>query len=243
MKRPKRKADGENNPSSISQHYLLALREAGTWLTVAEWAEKVADQFPHLVQKADAEAKRYKRLSTGLREIAARLSSSICSGRFVSEIEVDESERPKRVRYRPQSLSANFQQIALEEDLETLTRSQRIRADATKLTARDSYRLAEIQSVVDNLKRFFSLDVELEHAKAVLNQEDPGSHHPDNVQVLLKNHNRMKGNNNWLRFTIDEQVAYLEAAIELQFVVSSRLGIEIEESIKQGIFERLQRVF
>ena len=39
---------------------------------------------------------------------------------------------------------------------------------------------------------------------AILNPENPGKHHPSNMQILTKAHNSKKNKSNWKRFDIDE---------------------------------------
>ena len=89
----------------------------------------------------------------------------------------------------------------------------------------------------------FYLDFELEHAKALLNDKDPGLHHPDNIQVLLKSHNRMKSSDNWERFSLVEQMEYIKSAVILQKMVSRRMGIEIDDSVIDSILHRLKAVY
>ena len=86
-------------PLSINDKYLEALRQTTDWLTVSEWACKVAEVYPDLLVAADAQAAKQKNDTTGLREIAARLSSRLSSGGFGASVEVDASERPKKVRF------------------------------------------------------------------------------------------------------------------------------------------------
>ncbi len=68
--------------TTINDKYLYALSAAADWLTVSEWALKVADLFPDLLANADAQAAKQKNDTTGLREIAGRRSSRIFSGGF-----------------------------------------------------------------------------------------------------------------------------------------------------------------
>lgn len=71
-----------NELSTINDKYLYALSAAAEWLTVSDWALKVAELFPDLLANADAQAAKQKNDTTGLREIAARLSSRVSSGGF-----------------------------------------------------------------------------------------------------------------------------------------------------------------
>lgn len=235
----KRKA----SKSSISAKYLDALRNINDWTTVSEWAIRVGDLYPELLEKANQEAKTHKRPTTGIREIAARISSWVSSDGFAGKIEVDESERPKRVRILSEEAASHYQENALEADLEPLTRAQKIKADEAQLGTKERYRIAEFEAIIGQLKAFFNLDFEFEHAKAILNSKDPGKHHPDNIQILLKAHNRLKGNENWTRFTLKEQIEYIEAVVKVQKLVSKKMKIDLQDDVVGSIIERLKLIY
>lgn len=91
----------------------------------------------------------------------------------------------------------------METDLEPLTRLQRKRTDYDQLSTNDKYRMDEFENIASQLRTFIFIDFELDHSSALLNSSTPGSHHPDNLQLLVKSHNRLKSSNNWKRFTID----------------------------------------
>ncbi len=229
--------------TSISEKYLIALSTIDGWVTVSEWAIKVGEMFPEILAKANLEAKNHKNPSTGIREIAARISSAVATGRYTGKIEVDESERPKQVRIiSPESIESYIEK-ELEADLEPLTRAQKIRTDEAALKTKDKYRLAEFDAIISQLKSFFNLDFEFEHAKAILNPLDPGKHHPDNIQILLKSHNRLKGNANWDRFTLKEQIEYIEAVVRVQKLVSRKMKVDLHEDVIGSIIERLKLVY
>jgi hypothetical protein len=233
----------KSGDSPISEKYLDALKQINDWTTVSEWAIKVGEIYPDLLEKADKEAKAHKRPSTGLREIAARISSWVSTDGFAGKIEVDQSERPKRVRILSEDAASHYKQNSLEADLEPLTRAQAIKTQEALLGTKDKYRLAEFEAIIEQLKSFFNLDFEFEHAKAILNPKDPGKHHPDNIQILLKSHNRLKGNSNWKRFTLKEQIEYIEAVVKVQKLVSKKMEIDLQDEVIGSIIERLKLVY
>jgi len=228
---------------SISESYLEALTAINDWTTVSDWALKVGEMFPEILDKANDEAMKHKRPSTGIREIAARISSAVSTGRFAGQIEVDESERPKRVRVLSEAEAANYEEREIESDLEPLTRSQRIKTDEDSLGTKEKYRIAEMDAIIRQLKEFFNLDFELEHAKAILNPKDPGKHHPDNLQILLKSHNRQKSNDNWERFTLQEQIEYIQAVVKVQKLVSAKMKIDLHDEVIGSIIDRLKLIY
>ena len=228
---------------SITQKYLEALKLLEGSVTVLEWATKVGQIYPEILAKADQEALAQKNETTGIKEITARISSNISRGAYASQIEIDTSERPRKVRYLNEEDIISHEKNDIEEDLSPLTRYQKIKQDETNLSTKEKYRLAEFETIISQLRSFFNLDFEFEHAQAILNPINPGKHHPDNIQLLLKSHNRMKSSNNWERFTIDEQIEYIKAAVSIQKLVSTKMNIELEEDVISQIIERLRLIY
>ncbi|EHR42612.1 HNH endonuclease signature motif containing protein [Alishewanella jeotgali] len=228
---------------TINDKYLYALSAAADWLTVSEWALKVSELFPDLLANADAQASKQKNDTTGLREIAARLSSRISSGGFGSQIEVDASERPKKVRFLTPSEQQQHEAEEVEEDLAPLRRIDIIKRDNEQLSVAEQYRIDEFEAISRQLKAYFGLDFEVDHATALLNAKTPGKHHPDNLQLLLKAHNAKKHANNWPRFSFDEQKQYIEAAITLQTLVAGRMDVEVETHVMESLLSRLEAVY
>lgn len=103
--------------------------------------------------------------------------------------------------------------------------------------------VAEFEAIAKQLREYFGLNFEVDHAQALLNKDDPGSHHPDNLQLLLKAHNGTKNNKNWKRFSLEEQVAYIKAAIAFQALISERLGIDMVNTVLEALYSRLERVY
>jgi hypothetical protein len=237
------KFDADALGVSMNVRYLEALKHIDGWTTVSEWAIKFGEMFPELLKKANREAVNHKTPSTGIREIAARISSYVSTGFWSGKIEVDESERPKKVRILSPEDASHYIEKEIEDDLEPLSRAQKIKADEAGLNTKEKYRLAEYDAIIGQLKSFFNLDFELEHAKALLNPKDPGRHHPDNVQLLLKSHNRAKNSSNWDRFSLEEQIEYIQAVVRVQKLVSKRMGVDLHEDVVKAMIDRLKLVY
>lgn len=229
--------------TSINEKYLDALSQTSEWLTVSEWACKVADVYPDLLVAADAQAARQKNDTTGLREIAARLSSRLSSGGFGASVEVDASERPKKVRFLSAVEQKEHEAQEVEEDLAPLRRIDIIKRDSEQLSVAEQYRIDEFEAISRQLKTYFGLDFEVDHATALLNPKTPGKHHPDNLQLLLKTHNSKKNASNWPRFSFAEQKQYIEAAITLQSLVAVRMNVEVVSSVKDSLLQRLEAIY
>ena len=84
---------------NMTEKYLEALKDLDNWVIVSEWATRFGELYPELLEKANEEAKNQANETTGLREIAARISSGISRGAYIDNIEIDSSERPRKVRY------------------------------------------------------------------------------------------------------------------------------------------------
>jgi hypothetical protein len=87
------------------------------------------------------------------------------------------------------------------------------------------------------------MDFQSEHAQAILNPESPGKHHPDNIQIMLGHHNRLKNNSNWGRFTLEEQITYIESAIKCQAVIENRLGVDLDGNVVAALLDRLKNIY
>jgi hypothetical protein len=228
---------------TMQERYIQSLQNIGEWVTVAEWAERVGQDYPDVLAKAEVEAENQKNDTTGLREIAARISSRISRGRFADFIEIDTSEKPRKVRYLAEEEQARHDAEEVEEDVAPLKRTEIIKRDEGALSPQERYRVDEFETIAKQLKVYFGLDFEVDHAKALLNPSDPGPHHPNNLQLLLKAHNGKKNSGNWSRFTLSEQIDYLQAAIKLQTLVAPRMNIEVESSIIESLFGRLRAIY
>ena len=227
----------------IHEKYLEALKTFDDYVTVSEWAIKVGDVYPDLLVKANKEATNQKQETTGLREIAARISSQVPKYELDGVIQVDKNERPKKVKYITREEYEENISHDREEDLEPLTRREKEKEGEDSFLVQEHYRYDEFKNIQKSFKNFFSIDFDIDHAKALLNKEDPGSHHPDNFQLLLKHHNAKKSNNNWERFSFEEQCKYIKKVVELQTLISTHLEIDINNSILESLLARLKAVY
>ena len=227
----------------IKEKYIEALKALDDWVIISEWAAKVAEMYPEILARADIQAANQAHDTTGLREIAARISSLVSSGSYLGRVEIDATESPKRVRYVTRDEFERHAEEEVQEDVAPLRRAEIERRDFAGLSAIEKYRLEELQAISRQLKSFYGLDFELDHAKALLNGDAPGSHHPDNLQFLLKQHNARKNNANWPRFSIDEQIHYIRAAVALQKTVMGQLGYEDQEDVLNSLLDRIANVY
>lgn len=225
-----------------SQKYLEALKTFDEWITVSEWAVKVGELYPAILEEANEQASKQKNDTTGLRELAARISSRLSTGGF-PEVEIDESQRPRLVHYMTSNEKKSREEDELESDIEPLTRAEKIRQSLASLSEYERYRIEEMEAIAKQFNRFFSVDFEVDHAHALLNPSDAGSHHPDNLQLLIKVHNGKKNKSNWKRFSIEEQIEYIKHVIALQTLIASRLDVNLVDDVLDSLLERLSKVY
>ena len=118
----------------IKDKYLEALKAIEDWAPVSEWAIKVGEIYPDVLAKAEEQAANQAQDTTGLREIGARISSAISTGSFSGQIEIDTSERPRKVRYVTQDDLTRHAVEDAEEDVAPLRRAEIERRDFQKLS-------------------------------------------------------------------------------------------------------------
>jgi len=226
----------------INEIYLEALKTFNDYVTVSEWAQKVGELYPDLLEKAEKDAKAQKNDTTGLREIAARISSRLSTCGFPHVI-IDDSERPRKVKYVSLEEQESYSVQELNEDVEPLKRQEIINQAKDTLKIYELYRLDEFKSIQKSFKDFFSLDFELDHANALLDNHNKGEHHPDNIQLLLKYHNGKKNNKSWTRFSFAEQETYITDAIKLQSNVADNFHLELNNDILKQLLVRLKLIY
>jgi hypothetical protein len=227
----------------IKEKYVEALKQIDDWVKVSDWAIKVGEVYPDLLEKAEQDAAGQALETTGLRELAARISSNISSGSFNNQIEIDSSESPRLVRHIVPEEQAAHEKEELEDDIAPLKRSEIIKKAEAQFTTEEKYRVNEFETISAQLKSCFGLTFEVDHAKALLNDVDQGPHHPANLQLLLKSHNGKKSNHNWDRFTVEEQIEYIDAAVKLQSIIASRLRVDMVNSVLESLKSRIKTVF
>lgn len=227
----------------IVEKYLEALKTYTEYVTVSEWAEKFAEMYPDELEKANKQAEKQKQNTTGIREIAARISSNVSGGKWSRELLIDDSERPKKVKYITKEELDVQTNEEIEEDIEPLKRQDIIKNATNELEIFELYKITEFESIQRSFKQFFGLDFEIDHAEALLNSEKQGLHHPSNLQLLLKYHNGKKNKNSWNRFTFEEQENYIRKSIALHSLVAHKFDHEIDNTILESLLARLKYIY
>lgn len=227
----------------IHEKYLEALKTFDDFVTVSEWAVKVAEIYPDILNKAQKNVQNHKTPTSALQQITRQISSEITRGTYAEYINIDDSERPKKVKYITQEEFEKNTQEEFEEDIEPLRRQDIINQAKESLEAKELYRISEFENIQKSFKSFFGIDFEIDHAQALLDDIKQGKHHPDNFQLLLKYHNVKKYKNSWQRFSIEEQIEYIYKVVELHKILEAKLGVKLDEAILENLVSRLKAVY
>ena len=227
----------------IVEKYLETLKTFTDYVTISDWAIKFSEMYPDELEKANKQAANQKNDTTGLREIAARISSNISSGKWSKELSINDSERPRKVKFISKEELEEQTDKEIEEDIEPLKRQDIINNAVNKMEVFDLYKISEFENIQKAFKQFFGLDFEIDHAEALLNTEKQGNHHPSNLQLLLKYHNGKKNKKSWQRFTFDEQAEYIKKSIALHDLVADKFDVEIDNKILDSLLDRLKSIY
>ena len=227
----------------IVEKYLESIKTFTEYVTISEWAIKFSELYPDELEKANKQAANQKNDTTGIREIAARISTNISSGKWSKELLIDDSERPKKVKYVSKEELEEQTDKEIEEDIEPLKRQDIINNASSQLEIFELYKITEFENIQKAFKQFFGLDFEIDHAEALLNSKKQGEHHPSNLQLLLKYHNGKKNKNSWDRFTYEEQEEYIKKSVSLHSLVADKFDVEIDNKILNSLLVRLKQVY
>lgn len=228
---------------TIKQKHLEALKTFDDYVPVSEWAERFGQMFPDELEKANRQAENQANDTTGLREIAARISSRLTTGAYKEHVIINDSERPRKAKYITTDELKQQTQNELDEDIEPLRRQDIINNAKDQMELVELYRIAELENIQRAFKQFFGIDFEIDHAQALFDSNEQGNHHPDNLQFLLKLHNGKKNKSSWKRFTFEEQADYIKKAMILQSTVADKLNLEIDNIILDALLQRLKSVY
>lgn len=207
------------------EQFIEALQTFDDFATVSEWARRFNELYPKVFENS----------SKGKYQQAKDSIWRHISKNDFSNLECDSSGEIKKYKY----ISDEIRQAEYEKE------RQREKIEKTaeeKWGSIDKYRSIEMDSIAKALNNIFKTNFEKDHAISI-NSEKEKAHHPDNFQLLLKNHNCKKLIKNWKRFTFEEQENYIKKAIELQCLLKDKIGFDYDEKVLNLLLERLKAVF
>lgn len=217
--------------------YWEMFKRATSPTTVPEIVEQIIVEHPDFFAKKDAAAAQQKRPNNGRKQIQAEVNSLIATGRIPSQLQVDRTGDLITFTYLEQDVEDADDDLLLEyEDEGTTdnpckaTRRQIVQEAISNFTPEELYRTQEFKRIADALKTNCGITLDVDHAKSLLNYEEPGEHHPDNLQLLESNLNKSKNNKNWNRFTWEQQERHLRCLLD---------AIEVAKNVNRSVFEIL----
>lgn len=222
---------------TITEKYLEALQQMEGWVTSGEWALKVTELYPDLLEKANEQARNQKIDTTGMRELTARIASAIARGAYEGKIEIDATERPRKIRFATEEEIQKHVDEELDEEMASLTRAQKIKKEYDDLSDFEKYRIQELESIAKAFNSYFKTDLEVDHAQALM-ADIPGIHHPDNLQLLSKTHNRIKSKASWKRMDLEKQLEYLYKMKDYHTMV-----FKVDDGVFKSLMERVEKVY
>ncbi len=228
---------------TIKDQYLDTLKEIDDWVTISDWVDNICIKYPELLKKANEQGSNHTKPSSGVSNLLARVSSIITMNEGGSNVEVNREVNPREVRWVSDSVIKEHEVKDLEEDLASLTRRDKEKQGLALMSLFDRYRLDEFKDIASALNKYFRTDFEVDHARALMNLEDPGEHHPDNLQILAKKFNGIKNNKNWDRYSWEEQEVHIRDFFNPPLKAKEKLGIDGTQEILDALIARLKTIY
>ena len=219
------------------ERFIDVLRTFDTPVTVSEWAKSVIEQYPSLLTQINSKTNE----KMTLKDLAMTISLKVSKGEF-SEIKIFDNGSYRKVMYMTESMKNELTKKEVKKDLESINLESKIKEDISKSTESDRYRLEELNSIKDQLNRYFALNFVLHHASSLTNKNNKSKHHVDNLELLTEEHILIKkdGEN---KFSIDEQKAYIKRIISIQMMINKSIDINLTDEVLEMLLERLEKIY
>ncbi len=134
--------------------------------------------------------------------------------------------------------------VAEEQEVQSApTRADIIKRDLSQMSVYDKYRLSEFEYIRNILNSVFNLDFDVDHAQAIANPDQPGSHHPDNLQIMTRRFNAVKNRKSWDRFSFEKQDKHIRHYAEHHLQHAKELGIDASQELLDLLIKRLEIVY
>ncbi len=252
--------DGRINGDRKKEHYsrcIFTLKEIDEWVPLGDFVKILVTKFPEeLIYNGRQGDEDEPTLEMAIQRITRRFNDSFVKGNLDPKIWIYNGTGVRQIRIasgdKEASLLTLTEKLLLEkgvksgEDMETtITRKEREKRDSTKWISDDTYRYGEFKDIASSLNKHFNLDLEVDHAWAIMCDDKPGQHHPDNLHLLSKRHNVIKNNFSSNRFTIEEQEDYITDLVTFNKKHSDRLNLRAHgtEKVLEKLFIRLEAIY
>ncbi len=219
------------------ERFIDVLRTFETPVTVSQWANRVVEQYPAILNQINSKTNE----PMTLKALATSMSLKVSRGEF-PELKVLDSEPYRRVMYLTENKKKDLTKMEVNRDVEAIILESKINEDIKKSTEQDKYRLEELNSICLQLNKYFSLNFTLHHAKSLSHNKDTGRHHIDNIQLLTREHILLK-KNDVKKFSIEEQKAYTKRVITLHMMIDKSIDINLTDDVLEMLLDRLEKIY
>jgi hypothetical protein len=219
------------------ERFLEVLKTFDAPVTVVEWAEKVAERYPLILNQLNSKTNK---LMT-IKDLALGIGQKLELNEF-DEVYVLNMEPYRKVEYVPSSMKISYMKKIINKDAEPLFLIEKVKEDLERLTESDRYRIEELKSIQEQLNNYFALDFVLHHINGVMSEKKEGRYHADNLELLAEEHVKKKGIGK-LRFTIEEQKLYIKRMIGIGMMLNKEREINLSDEVLEMLLDRLEKVY
>ena len=219
------------------ERFIDVLRTFETPVTVSEWANRVVEQYPAILNQINSKTNE----PMTLKALATTMSLKVSRGEF-SELKILDSEPYRRVMYLTENKKNDLTKMEVSKDVEAIIFESKMNDDIKKSTEQDKYRLEELNSICTQLNKYFLLHFTLHHAHSLSNLKSTGRHHIDNLQLLTAEHTLLK-KDAVKKFSIEEQKAYIKRIISVHMMIVKSIDLNLTDDILEMLLDRLEKVY
>ena len=219
------------------ERFIEVLRTFETPVTVSQWANRVVEQYPTILNQINSKTNE----PMTLKALATTMSLKVSRGEF-SELKVLDSEPYRRIMYLSENKKNDLTKMEVTKDVEAIVLESKMNADIKKSTEQDKYRLEEVNSICTQLNKYFALNFTLHHAQSLSNSKSSGRHHVDNIQLLTTEHILLIKDGK-KKFSIEEQKAYIKRVISVHMMIVKSIDINLTDDVLEMLLDRLEKIY
>jgi len=219
------------------ERFIEVLSTFETPVTVAKWANRVVEHYPSILNQINSKTNE----QMTLKALVATMSLKVSRGEF-SELKVLDSEPYRQVLYVPENKKKDLTKKEVTKDVEPILLESKIDEDIKKSSDYDRYRIEELNSICEQLNKYFKLDFNLHHAESLSDSKKSGRHHIDNLQLLTREHSLLK-KDGAKKFSIEEQKAYIKRVISVHMMIDRTIDINLTDEVLEMLLDRLEKIY
>ena len=158
------------------ERFIEVLRTFEAPVTVSEWANRVIEQYPTILNQINSKTNE----PMTLKALATTMSLKVSRGEF-PELKILDSKPYRMVMYLTENKKNDLTKMEVSKDVEAIALESKKKEDIEKSTEQDKYRLEELNSICAQLNKYFSLNFTLHHAKLLSNSKSTEKYHVNNL--------------------------------------------------------------